>query len=74
VIDTRGDFMLLKDLSKGEYFTRKSLNGQEAKPSQVYIKDDYDRSSKKYWCQKWNDISSGIELKGDTEVYQDFIF
>ena len=66
--------MKLKELNHGDFFTRKSMNGQEAKESQVYIKEDYDRSTKKYWCQKWNDISKGIELKGDAEVYQDFIF
>lgn len=66
--------MKLKDIGKGEYFARKSLGEQEARPSQIYVKGDYDQSSKKYWCGRWNDISSGIELKGDTEVYQDFIF
>ena len=66
--------MKLKELKKGEFFTRKSLGGQEAKESQFYIKDDYDYSTKKYWCQKWDDVSKGMELKGDTEVYQDFIF
>lgn len=66
--------MKLKELRKGDYFTRKSLSHTEAKPSQVYIKQEYDQSTKKYWCQKWDDISKGIELKGDTEVYQDFIF
>lgn len=66
--------MKLKELKRGEYFTRKPMYEQEAKPSQVYIKEDYDRSTKNYWCQRWNDISRGIELKGDTEVYTDFIF
>ena len=66
--------MKLKELKHGDFFTMKPINGQEAKESQVYIKDDYDRSTKKYWCQKWNDISKGIELKGDAEVYTDFIF
>ena len=66
--------MKLKELKRGEYFTRKAMYEQEAKPSQVYIKEDYDRNTKKYWCQRWDDISKGIELKGDTEVYQDFIF
>lgn len=66
--------MKLKELKKGEYFTCKSLNNKEAKSSQVYIKQDYDHSSKKYWCQKWDNISKGVELKGDTEVHQDFIF
>ena len=66
--------MKLKELKKGEFFTRKALGGQEAKESQVYIKDDYDYSTKKYWCYKWGDISKGMALKGGTEVYQDFIF
>jgi hypothetical protein len=66
--------MKLKELKRGEYFTRKSLHEHEAKPSQVYIKEDYNRSTKKYWCQKWDDISRGIELNGDTEVYTDFTF
>lgn len=66
--------MKLKDLKHGDYFTRKPLGSKEAKPSQVYIKQNYDHSSKKYWCQKWDDISKGMALKGDTEVYQDFIF
>ena len=66
--------MKLKELKHGEYFTRKPMHEQEAKPSQVYIKEGYDRSTKKYWCQKWDDISRGMELKGDTEVYTDFIF
>lgn len=66
--------MKLKELKRGEFFTRKAMNGQEAKASQVYIKQDYDRSTKKYWCQKWDDISRAIELKGDAEVYQDFTF
>lgn len=66
--------MKLKELKRGEFFVRKPMNGQEAKASQVYIKQDYDRSTKKYWCQKWDDISRVIELKGDAEVYQDFTF
>ena len=66
--------MKLKELKRGDYFTRQPMHEQEAKASQVYIKEDYDRSTKKYWCQKWDDISRGIELKGDTEVYQDFTF
>lgn len=66
--------MQLKDLKKGEFFTRKSLGGKEAKGNQIYVRQEYDPGSKKYWCQKWNDISTGIELSGNTEVYQDFIF
>ena len=66
--------MKLKELKRDDFFSRKPLNHKEALASQIYIKGAYDRSSKKYWCQKWDDISKGMELKGDTEVYQDFIF
>ena len=66
--------MKLKEVKRGDFFVRKPLHEQEAKPSQVYIREEYDRSEKKYWCQKWNDISRGMWLKGDTEVYQDFTF
>ena len=66
--------MKLKELKKDDVFSRKPLNHKEALASQVYIKCEYDRSMKKYWCQKWDDISRGMWLKGDTEVYQDFTF
>lgn len=44
--------MKLKELKKDEIFSRKPLNNKEALSSQVYIKGAYDRSTKKYWCQK----------------------
>ncbi len=65
-------FRLLKDLKKGEFFTLKPI--EEPKESQVYIRDDYDREEKKYFCQKWNDISDGRLLKGETKVYTEFTF
>lgn len=64
--------MKLKDLKKGEYFTLKPI--AEPKDSQVYIKDEYDRSEKKYLCGKFSDISASRLLKPDTTVYTDFIF
>ena len=65
--------VLLKDLKKGTYFTRKPI--ENPTESQVYIKDDYNRTDGKYICLKWNDVlGGGIELKGTTKVYVDFIF
>lgn len=64
--------MLLRELKKGDYFTRKPL--ENPKDSQVFVKDDYDRTEKKYCCIRFSDISSCIMLKGDTEVYTDFTF
>ena len=64
--------MKLKDLKRGEYFTLKPI--EEPKESQVYIKGEYDRIAGKYDCGKFSDISYSRLIKGDTEVYTDFIF
>lgn len=62
----------LKDLKKGEWFTRKPI--EEPKESQVFIRDFYCREDKKYFCQRWSDMSDGILLKGETVVYTEFYF
>ena len=64
--------MKLKELKKGDYFTRKNIEYPTEK--QVYIKGDYDRSLKKYSCINFSDISKEIFLKPDTEIFVDFIF
>lgn len=64
--------MTVKQLKQGEWFTRKPI--AEPKASQVYIREEYDRSTGKYICTKWDDISKSILLKGTTEIYTDFIF
>ena len=62
----------LKDFRKGEWFTLKDI--QYPSENQVYIKGEYDRTEKKYCCHKWGDINSDRLIKGDKEVYTDFIF
>ena len=64
--------MTVKELKKKEYFTRKQI--EYPKDSQVYIRGEYDRETKKYFCYKWNDVNAYILLKGNTTVYTDFIF
>ena len=71
----------IKDLKPGDLFTLKPVpedttndNLRVPKESQVYIRKEYDRSERKYWCQKWSDISDGKCLSGDREVYTDFVF
>lgn len=64
--------MKLKDLKKGEYFTRKNIEYPTEK--QVWIKGDYDRQLKKYSCINFSDISREIFLKSETEIFVDFIF
>lgn len=62
----------LKDLRKGDFFTFKPVG--YPKESQVYIKDDYDRSQKKYFCQKFTDFCDGKYKSGETVVFTGFTF
>lgn len=62
----------LKDIKPGKWFTLRNI--PEPKETQVYIKREYDRAEKKYWCEKWWDVSDGRYFSGDREVYVDFIF
>ena len=64
--------MTIRELKKGQYFTLKPI--AEPKESQVYIRGDYDRSTKKYSCGRFDDISYEKELKADKIVYTDFVF
>ena len=62
----------LKDVRPGQFFTRKPIDAPKEK--QVYVRGAYDRAQKKYECQNFADISRCIYLKGETEVYTEFIF
>lgn len=62
----------IKNLKRGEYFTLRPI--AEPKENQVYIREEYNRSTKKYICGKFIDISYSRLFKGDTEVYTDFTF
>ena len=62
----------LKDLKQGEWFTRKPI--LEPNEKQVFIREHYVREDKKYFCERWACLGDGIELKGETIVYTDFIF
>lgn len=64
--------MKLKDLKQGEMFTLKPI--QYPKDSQVYIKGEYIRGERKYSCTKYSDICYERFLKGDKEVFTEFIF
>lgn len=64
------DFGTLKPLSKikkGEVFRYKP-NGP------VWVREEYDRSSKKYVVSKWDDTCHTSLKAGTTEVYIGFIF
>ena len=64
--------MTVKELKRGEMFTLRPID--EPRESQVFIRGEYDRSERKYWCDRFADISDGKFLSGTKEVYQDFVF
>lgn len=62
----------LRTLKKGDYFTIKPIAYPTDK--QIYIKDEWDRSSRKFCCGRYDDISYSREFPADKMVYTDFIF
>lgn len=64
--------MKLKDLKAGDYFTKKPI--AEPKEYQVWIRQAYDRSTKKYEIVRWDDICNMQLMSGDKEVFTEFVF
>ncbi len=66
------DKRTVKQLKKGEYFTLKPI--AEPKESQVWVKGDYDKSTKTYDCHRFSDTNDFKSIKADKEVYTGFTF
>lgn len=64
--------MTIRDLKKGEFFTKKPIEAPTER--QVFVRGNYDRGLKKYECIRFSDISDIHYVKGNTEVYTDFTF
>lgn len=62
----------LKDLKRGDWFTLKPVPYPSDR--QVYERGEYDRAERKYCCGRRDDISYSRLLKGNTDVYTDFIY
>lgn len=58
----------IKNLKKGEFFKRKEGAGR------VYVKGDYDRSTKSYSCTAYDDINQEIFIKANKKVVVGFTF
>lgn len=66
--------MKLRELKKGDFFTFKDYKGAEIKSYQrVYIRGDYDRSTKRYEVVCFQNCVTRL-IRGDKEVFTDFIF
>lgn len=59
--------MTIRELKKGDYFTFKQID--EPKDCQVWVRDEYDRSSKKYLVYCWGDVNKSRLVKGDKIVF-----
>lgn len=59
----------LKDVKKGEFFR---ISPSDTAP--VWVRDDYNRSTKKYECYKFDDMNHLGEFKGTRIVIIDFEF
>lgn len=63
----------LRQLPKGTYFRTLDKNGKMSR--ETYAKGYYERSEKKFVCDKHSDVwGAGRALKGTTKVTTDFIY
>lgn len=62
----------LKNLKNGDFFTFKHITYPN--DNQVYIRGDYDRSTKTYTCYCYGDMNKYRSVKGDKVVFTCFIF
>ena len=59
-------------LKKGDLFTLNPI--EEPKEKQVWVRGDYNRSTKRYECYKFYDINHFHDFAGTKNVYTDFYF
>ena len=62
----------IKQLKPGDFFTLKPI--EEPTENRVYVRDEYDRTEKRYYCYKFSDVNSGRYMPGNKTVYTDFTF
>lgn len=62
----------LKSLKKGDFFMKK--NYPYPTEDQVWIRDEYDRTARKYWVHRWSDVNDSRLMKGDAKVFTDMTF
>lgn len=64
--------MKLKQLKKGDFFTKKKIDFP--KDNQVWIRSDYDRVERKYLCYRFSDVNDFCFIDGNKEIFTDFTF
>ena len=64
--------MIVKELKKGEFFTKKQI--ENPAENQVFIRGNYCRELKKYEIIRFSDCNDIQYVKGNKEIFTDFIF
>lgn len=65
----------IKDLKVGDFFTLKDCSNMESAPENlVWIRGEYDRSTRTYSCYKFADVCHEHFYKGSKQVFVDFVF
>lgn len=64
----------IKDLPAGEFFIWEPGNNKEVSENSVWIREEYDRTEKKYIVRKWSNINKEKLIDGERLVFMDFIF
>ena len=59
----------LKELKKGDFFKLR-----DSDTATVYVKGEYDRSTKTYSCFKFEDVNDERFFKGSKKVFVGFTF
>lgn len=52
----------------------KDYGTNEVSESVVWVRGEYDRSTKRYSCYKFSDVCHENLFKGDKQIFTDFIF
>lgn len=64
--------MTIKELKKGDFFTKKAV--LYPSENQVFVRGEYDRSTRRYECYRYSDVNDTQYLRGDKIVFCDLIF
>ena len=64
--------MTVKELKKGEFFTKRPIECPNE--NQVWVRGEYDRTEKGYCCHRWSDVNDYQIIKGTKPAFVDFCF
>ena len=62
----------IRNVKRGDYFTLKDLD--DPAESQVWVRDEWDRSAGRYVAHRFTDVNSERSFKSEQAVYVGFTF